>query len=132
MGQKRGIFAMLLICAALVAGCSDSSGGSSGDQKKDTSSSDSSDTTVGKDDLYAAGCPLLDSGLGTVSLVRKGVAAGLDKIRKNTDLTKEHDQWLRDAKDLLQNKDPNDAPGSVRSRVKKACADHGHPLDNLK
>lgn len=129
MGFKRGIFAILIICAALVAGCSDSSGssGSSGDQKNDKSSTD-----VGKDDLYAAGCPLLDTGLGTASLVRKGVAQGLQKIRENTDLTKEHDQWLKDAKDLLQNRDPNDAPDSVRSRVRTACADHGHPLDNLK
>lgn len=125
MGHTRGIFAILIICAALVTGCSDSTGSSSGDQKKDTSSS------VGKDDLYAAGCPALNAGLGSISLVRKTAVNALDKIQDHTDLTKEHDQWLQDAKELLQHKDPNDAPDSARNRVKKACADHGHPLDNL-
>jgi hypothetical protein len=128
MGLKRGIVAILIGTVALIAGCSDDSNGKPGGAG---SGNGTSGTDVSKDDLYAAGCPIVDAALGAGTIVRKGAARGLDGIRRNVDLTPQHDQWLKDAKDLLQNRDPNDAPDSVRSRVRSACADHDHPLQNL-
>jgi hypothetical protein len=109
----------------LAAGCS-SDGGSTGG-----SSAHHSSGTVSKQDAYAVGCPLVDTALGAGTVAKKLAAAGLGTLQKSGSLSADQKQWVSDAKELVSASKPQDVPGTVRSRVKKACADHGQQLSNL-
>jgi hypothetical protein len=112
----------------LAAGCSSddgSTGGSGG------SSTHHSSGAVSKQDAYAVGCPLVDTALGAGTVARKLASAGLGTLQKSGSLSADQKQWVSDAKELVSASKPQDVPGTVRSRVKKACADHGQQLSNL-
>lgn len=113
--------------AVLSTGCSSTDNGSSGGSSDSPRRSDS----VSKQDAYAVGCPLVDTALGAGTVARKLASAGLSTLQKSGSLSADQKQWVGDARELVSASKPEDVPGSVRSRVKKACADHGQQLSNL-
>ncbi len=121
--------AAILAVLALAAGCSTSDDNSSSD--KSSAKASSSSTKVTTKDAYAVGCPLVNTALGAGTVARKLAAAGLGKLADAGSLSPDQKQWLNDAKDLVSASKPDDVPGSVRERVRKACAEHGQTLSNL-
>lgn len=125
--------AAILAVLAFAAGCSASNGDSASDKSSAQASTKatSSSTKVTKQDAYAVGCPLVNTALGAGTVARKLAAAGLGKLADSGALTPDQKQWVSDAKDLVSASKPDDVPGSVRERVRKACAEHGQTLSNL-
>jgi hypothetical protein len=124
--------AAILAFLALAAGCSTSNRDSGTDKStKDSTKATSSSTKVTKQDAYAIGCPLVNTALGAGTVARKLAAAGLGRLADSGALTPDQKQWVSDAKDLVSASKPDDVPGSVRERVRQACAEHGQTLSNL-
>jgi hypothetical protein len=121
--------AAILALLALSAGCSTSNDDSSA--KASSSSTKASSTKVTKQDAYAVGCPLVNTALGAGTVARKLAAAGLGKLAGSDALTPDQKEWVNDAKDLVSASKPDDVPGTVRERVRKACVEHGQTLSNL-
>lgn len=121
--------AAILAVFALAAGCSTSDGDSSG--ANSSAKASPSSTKVNKHDAYAVGCPLVNTALGAGTVARKLAAAGLGHLADSGALSPDQKQWVSDAKDLVSASKPDDVPGSVRERVRKACAEHGQTLSNL-
>jgi hypothetical protein len=121
--------AAILALLALSAGCSTADNDDS--SAKATHSASSSSTKVTQRDAYAVGCPLVNTALGAGTVARKLAAAGLGKLADSGALTQDQKQWVSDAKDLVSASKPDDVPGTVRDRVRKACAEHGQTLSNL-
>lgn len=118
--------ALILASLTLAVGCS-----SNDDSTHKSSASAKSSDTVSKDDAYNIGCPALDTALGAGSFARKAASTVLGGLAGSDSVSADQKEWLNDAKQLLATSKPEDVPGSVRSRVSKACSQHGHPLANL-
>jgi hypothetical protein len=114
----------MLVGLMFAAGCSSSDKSSSEKPSHKASS-------ISSDDAYNVGCPAVDTALGAGSLARKAASAVLGKLAGDDSLSSDQRQWLKDAKELVGASKPDDVPGSVRSRISKACKEHGHPLSNL-
>lgn len=117
----------MLVGLLFGAGCSSSSDDSSPDKSAHKATS----TAISSDDAYNVGCPAVDTALGAGSLARKAASAVLGRLAGNDSLSSDQREWLKDAKELVSASKPDDVPGPVRSRISKACKDHGHPLSNL-
>jgi hypothetical protein len=91
-----------------------------------------SDSPVDAADAYQVACPLVDATIAGGSVTNRAALAGLKALRDSRQLAAESQQWLESAITVLESANPEDLPADVRQRVVDGCAEHGHPLRNLR
>ena len=108
-------FALLLAAGLAVAGLS-------------ACSSDS----VTSEDAYKIGCPALDAAVAGGSVANQAAIKGLQAIRDSGQLDAEPQRFVDAAITALESGSVEDMPAEARTLLVDGCADHGHPLKNLK
>lgn len=85
---------------------------------------------VAANDVYAIGCPALDTALAADEVSRRVTAATLRELR-GQDMSHDADRWVDAAITVVESSEPLDLPADVRSVVVDGCGDAHRPLQNL-
>lgn len=91
----------------------------------------SGDSRAGQD-AYDIGCPALDAAVAGGSVVNRAAVKGLEAIHDSGQLDPDPQRWVETAISVLTAADPKDVPADARKLLVDGCAEHGHPLQNLK
>jgi hypothetical protein len=83
-------------------------------------------------DAYTIGCPALDAALAGGSVANQAAVKGLEALRDSGQLDPQPKQFVDAALDVLTAANPSDLPAGARELLVDGCADHGHPLQNLR
>ena len=127
---SSSILAVLL--AGGVAACS--GGSKTGTPQRGGGTPDDPQDGKPKATLFAAGCPLVDQAVMLKApAARKPIVAEIHKLEKQVKVQADAD-FLMNAAVVAQAEGlPSVSyPSSAKTAVVKACADHGHPVKNVK
>ena len=92
-----------------------------------------SEDTITAEDAYQIGCPAVDAAVVGGGVVGKATLTGLKKLSESGQLDAEPQKWLDATISFLEaDGDPSKVSSEAKQLIINGCADHGHPLKNLK